>query len=135
MVAGTSTNGANHKIPGRVGDSPIPGSGAYVDSAVGGAAATGDGDVMLRLLPSFVAVEAMRQGKEERKHHERINAMSVSICVSRISDNYQLCHILFQQHPRRYDISTDSFYTQIPTNERPTGHSILVLQCRIEPCP
>ena len=46
----------------RVGDSPIPGSGAYVDSSVGGAAATGDGDVMLRLLPSFVAVEGMRAG-------------------------------------------------------------------------
>lgn len=25
IVAGTSTNGASHKIPGRVGDSPIPG--------------------------------------------------------------------------------------------------------------
>jgi N4-(beta-N-acetylglucosaminyl)-L-asparaginase len=24
IAAGTSTNGANHKIPGRVGDSPIP---------------------------------------------------------------------------------------------------------------
>ena len=46
----------------RVGDSPIPGSGAYVDSTVGGSAATGDGDVMLRLLPSFVAVEGMRTG-------------------------------------------------------------------------
>ncbi len=46
----------------RVGDSPIPGSGAYVDSEAGGAAATGDGDVMLRLLPSFTAVEAMRNG-------------------------------------------------------------------------
>eukprot|EP00095_Tigriopus_kingsejongensis_P011866 maker-scaffold180_size281610-snap-gene-0.33 protein:Tk11866 transcript:maker-scaffold180_size281610-snap-gene-0.33-mRNA-1 annotation:"n -(beta-n-acetylglucosaminyl)-l-asparaginase" len=62
MVAGTSTNGASHKIPGRVGDSPIPGAGAYVDGEVGGAAATGDGDVMLRLLPSFTAVEAMRSG-------------------------------------------------------------------------
>lgn len=35
----------------RIGDSPIPGSGAYADNAVGGAAATGDGDVMLRFLP------------------------------------------------------------------------------------
>ena len=35
IVAGTSTNGANHKIPGRVGDSPIPGSGAYADDEVG----------------------------------------------------------------------------------------------------
>lgn len=37
----------------RVGDSPIPGSGAYADSLVGGAAATGDGDVMMRFLPRF----------------------------------------------------------------------------------
>lgn len=62
MVAGTSTNGLKHKIPGRVGDSPIPGSGAYADKNVGGAAATGDGDVMLRFLPSYQAVESMRQG-------------------------------------------------------------------------
>ena len=46
----------------RVGDSPIPGSGAYADSDVGGAAATGDGDVMMRFLPSFLAVELMRHG-------------------------------------------------------------------------
>ncbi|XP_043211109.1 N(4)-(Beta-N-acetylglucosaminyl)-L-asparaginase-like [Amphibalanus amphitrite] len=64
MAAGTSTNGAIHKIPGRVGDSPVPGAGAYVDGAVGGAAATGDGDVMMRFLPSFFAVEAMRSGAE-----------------------------------------------------------------------
>ena len=35
----------------RVGDSPIAGSGAYVDNKVGGAAATGDGDIMMRFLP------------------------------------------------------------------------------------
>lgn len=62
IVAGTSTNGANHKIPGRVGDSPIPGAGAYADSEVGAAAGTGDGDVMMRFLPSFLAVEQMRSG-------------------------------------------------------------------------
>lgn len=38
----------------RVGDSPIPGAGAYADSSVGGAAATGDGDVMLRFLPRLI---------------------------------------------------------------------------------
>lgn len=62
IAAGTSTNGANHKIPGRVGDSPIPGSGAYADNAVGGAAATGDGDILMRFLPSFLAVEFLRNG-------------------------------------------------------------------------
>lgn len=43
MAAGTSTNGASHKVPGRVGDGPIVGSGSYVDSEVGGCGATGDG--------------------------------------------------------------------------------------------
>ncbi|KAL2089205.1 hypothetical protein ACEWY4_016104 [Coilia grayii] len=64
VAAGTSTNGAKHKVPGRVGDSPIAGAGSYADSMVGGAAATGDGDVMMRFLPSFLAVELMRAGAE-----------------------------------------------------------------------
>jgi N4-(beta-N-acetylglucosaminyl)-L-asparaginase len=37
----------------RVGDSPIPGAGAYADGTVGAAAATGDGDVMMRFLPRY----------------------------------------------------------------------------------
>ena len=35
----------------RVGDSPIIGSGAYADNEAGAAAATGDGDLMMRFLP------------------------------------------------------------------------------------
>jgi isoaspartyl peptidase/L-asparaginase-like protein (Ntn-hydrolase superfamily) len=62
MASGTSTNGARHKIPGRVGDAPITGSGSYVDQQIGGAAATGDGDVLMRFLPSFATVEHMRSG-------------------------------------------------------------------------
>jgi isoaspartyl peptidase/L-asparaginase-like protein (Ntn-hydrolase superfamily) len=45
IASATSTNGANHKIAGRVGDSPIPGAGSYVDNEVGAAAATGKGEV------------------------------------------------------------------------------------------
>lgn len=37
----------------RVGDSPIVGAGAYADGTAGGAAATGDGDVMMRFLPRY----------------------------------------------------------------------------------
>ncbi|XP_067120141.1 N(4)-(Beta-N-acetylglucosaminyl)-L-asparaginase [Centruroides vittatus] len=62
MAGGTSTNGEKFKIPGRVGDSPLVGAGLYVDQEVGGAAATGDGDVMMRFLPSYRAVENMAGG-------------------------------------------------------------------------
>lgn len=62
IAAGTSTNGARHKIPGRVGDSPIPGAGGYADNQVGAAVATGDGDILMRFLPSFLSVEQLRLG-------------------------------------------------------------------------
>lgn len=62
VCAGCSTSGLAFKIKGRVGDSPIVGSGAYCDNEVGGAAATGNGDVMMRFCPSLVAVEYMREG-------------------------------------------------------------------------
>uniref|UniRef100_A0A3Q3VS42 Uncharacterized protein n=1 Tax=Mola mola TaxID=94237 RepID=A0A3Q3VS42_MOLML len=45
-------------------DSPIVGAGAYADSSAGAAAATGDGDVMMRFLPSYLAVELMRAGAD-----------------------------------------------------------------------
>jgi len=56
IACGTSSNGAAFKIPGRVGDSPIVGAGAYCETGVGGATGTGDGDQMMRFLPSFAAV-------------------------------------------------------------------------------
>lgn len=62
LCVGCSTNGREFKIPGRVGDSPIPGAGAYGDQQVGGAVATGNGDVMMRFLPTYHAVELMRGG-------------------------------------------------------------------------
>ena len=63
VTAGCSTSGLAWKIAGRVGDSPIVGSGAYCDNDIGGAAATGNGDVMMRFCPAIVAVELMRAGK------------------------------------------------------------------------
>ena len=62
IAGGTSTNGATHKIPGRVGDGAIPGSGMYVDSQVGGCGATGDGDIMMRFLPCHHALQGLRRG-------------------------------------------------------------------------
>jgi len=62
IACGTTTNGAGFKIPGRVGDSPIAGAGAYCETGVGGAAATGDGDTLMRFLPTFSAVQYMKQG-------------------------------------------------------------------------
>ena len=56
------TSSSSFSACSRVGDSPIAGAGAYVDQEVGGAAATGDGDVMMRFLPTYQTVESMRRG-------------------------------------------------------------------------
>lgn len=57
-----TTSGAAFKLPGRVGDSPILGAGMYVDNEVGGACATGWGELVMKTLGSFLIVELMRQG-------------------------------------------------------------------------
>jgi isoaspartyl peptidase/L-asparaginase-like protein (Ntn-hydrolase superfamily) len=58
-----TTSGMGYKMPGRVGDSPIIGAGLFVDGEVGGAAATGSGELVMKTLGSFLVVELMRNGK------------------------------------------------------------------------
>ena len=72
MVAATSTSGASMKIPGRVGDSPIIGSGFYVESGVGGAVATGLGEDIMRTCCSFRVVELMRSGMHPQQAVEQV---------------------------------------------------------------
>ena len=62
IAGGCSTSGLGGKLPGRVGDSPIIGSGLYVDNEVGAAGATGIGENVMRYCASFLIVEFMRQG-------------------------------------------------------------------------
>ncbi|RNA22220.1 N(4)-(beta-N-acetylglucosaminyl)-L [Brachionus plicatilis] len=101
MAVGTSTNGAAHKIAGRVGDSPLIGSGAYVDNEVGAACGTGDGDVLMKFLPSYQTVESMRGGKSPSEASEdalrRIvnkypKFMGAIVAVSKNGDYGAACH-------------------------------------------
>lgn len=62
MAAGTSSSGLFMKKPGRVGDSPLSGSGFYVDSTIGGAAATGLGEDLMKGCLSYEIVRLMGSG-------------------------------------------------------------------------
>ena len=62
LAGGCSTSGLAGKLPGRVGDSPILGSGLYVDNEIGAAGATGVGENVMRYCGSFMVVDYMRQG-------------------------------------------------------------------------
>lgn len=62
-IAGAcTTSGLSYKMKGRVGDSPIIGAGLYIDNEIGGAAATGMGEEIMKNVGSFLIVELMRNG-------------------------------------------------------------------------
>jgi isoaspartyl peptidase/L-asparaginase-like protein (Ntn-hydrolase superfamily) len=48
LAAATSTGGRNGQMPGRVGDSPVPGAGTWADDATCAVSATGVGEAFLR---------------------------------------------------------------------------------------
>ena len=52
LAAATSTGGTRKKLPGRVGDSPLVGSGAYADNWSAAASATGYGEALMKVVIS-----------------------------------------------------------------------------------
>ena len=81
MAGVCTTSGLAYKLPGRVGDSPIIGTGLYVDNTAGAAGATGVGEEIIRVGGSILIVEAMRDGKSAQEACEmavrRVNATAV----------------------------------------------------------
>jgi isoaspartyl peptidase/L-asparaginase-like protein (Ntn-hydrolase superfamily) len=76
-----TTSGLAHKLPGRVGDSPLIGHGLYVDNQAGAAGGTGVGEEIIRIGGSLTIVEAMRSGKSAQEACElairKVNATAV----------------------------------------------------------
>jgi L-asparaginase / beta-aspartyl-peptidase len=60
LFAATSTGGICCKLPGRVGDSPLIGSGCYADSENGGASSTGYGEAIMRIVMAKAATDSLR---------------------------------------------------------------------------
>jgi isoaspartyl peptidase/L-asparaginase-like protein (Ntn-hydrolase superfamily) len=76
-----TTSGLAHKLPGRVGDSPLIGHGLYVDNTAGAAGGTGVGEEIIRIGGSLSIVEAMRTGKSPQEACElairKVNQVAV----------------------------------------------------------
>lgn len=62
LAGATTTSGLAFSLPGRVGDSPVIGSGLFVDNQVGAAGSTGLGEECLLVAGAHTVVEAMRRG-------------------------------------------------------------------------
>jgi isoaspartyl peptidase/L-asparaginase-like protein (Ntn-hydrolase superfamily) len=72
MASATSTSGLFMKKRGRVGDSPLSGSGFYVDSGIGGASATGLGEDLMKGCVSYEVVRLMKEGLHPQAAAERV---------------------------------------------------------------
>ena len=79
-----TTSGLAYKMAGRVGDSPVIGSGLFIDNEVGGYTATGMGEEVLKTVASFLVVELMRQGKSPQDACEE----AIKRIVEKAGDRY-----------------------------------------------
>jgi len=91
-----STSGLAYKMRGRIGDSPIIGSGLYVDNSVGGAVATGMGEEVVKTVGSFLIVELMRQGKHPQAACEE--AISRIINKHKGVPNFQVAYLALHKN-------------------------------------
>jgi beta-aspartyl-peptidase (threonine type) len=71
IVAATSTGGMNRKLPGRVGDTPLPGCGGFADVRVGGVSVTGEGEHLMRITAARFACLQLEQGLSPQAAAER----------------------------------------------------------------
>lgn len=86
-----TTSGLAYKMKGRVGDSPIIGSGLYVDNNVGAAVATGLGEEVIKTVGSFLIVELMKQGNTPQEACEE--AISRILEKQKGKPNFQVAYI------------------------------------------
>ncbi|MFT5368724.1 MAG: N4-(beta-N-acetylglucosaminyl)-L-asparaginase [Candidatus Latescibacterota bacterium] len=96
IAAACTTSGVAFKLPGRVGDSPLIGSGLYADNEVGAAAATGQGEEIARTCGSYAIIEHMRQGKSPQEACETV----VQHLIKRVptSQKFQMAYIAIDKH-------------------------------------
>lgn len=64
LAAATSTGGKTFKPVGRVGDSPLVGSGGYADDELGAVSCTGDGESIMKLVLGKWAVDRIGEGMD-----------------------------------------------------------------------
>jgi L-asparaginase / beta-aspartyl-peptidase len=89
VAAATSTGGTKGKAHGRVGDSPLIGSGGYADNWTGAASATGHGETLMKVVISKRVCDFIADGLSAMKAceaavailSERVNGVGGVIAI------------------------------------------------------
>lgn len=82
IVSATSTSGASMKTPGRVGDSPLIGSGFYAMNGVGACVATGLGEDIMRTCLCHHVVTLMEAGMGPKEAAEKAVLYATKTIIS-----------------------------------------------------
>lgn len=101
-----TTSGLAYKMAGRVGDSPIIGSGLFIDNEIGGCAATGLGEEVVKTVGSFLVVELMRQGKSPQEACEE----AISRIVNKPNSDYKNFQVGYIAVNKQGDVGSYSIH-------------------------
>jgi len=74
LAAANSTGGVAFKLPGRIGDSPIPGAGFFADNRFGAVVTTGKGEHIMHSGLAFLVMQALEQGASAQEAAEQMTA-------------------------------------------------------------
>ena len=78
VAAGASTGGIESMVPGRVGDSPLIGSGVYADNQSGAVSMTGTGEGIIRLVIAKSICDRLAMGNSPTVAARHVLRMLVS---------------------------------------------------------
>jgi isoaspartyl peptidase/L-asparaginase-like protein (Ntn-hydrolase superfamily) len=115
-----STSGLAHKLPGRVGDSPLIGAGLYADNSAGAAGATGVGEEIIRVGGSFLIAELMRAGRSPQEACEAVVRRVNEVAVRRNTHPAQVAFLALDARGRTGAACTShtNFQYAVGTGER-----------------
>ena len=97
LAGACTTNGTAFKMRGRVGDSPIIGSGLYVDKEAGAVVATGQGEEVIRTSGSHLIAEFMRNGASPTEACQKAIERIIKIDRAKAKD-FQVAYIALDRH-------------------------------------
>ena len=109
-----TTSGLAYKMNGRVGDSPIIGSGLFIDNKVGGAVATGLGEEVVKTVGSFLVVELMRQGYTPQEACEE--AINRIVTSNSQKNKFQVAYIAMNKKGEVGSFSIEPGFTYMDYN-------------------
>jgi beta-aspartyl-peptidase (threonine type) len=98
LCVGCSTGGVLLKLPGRVGDSPLVGSGFYASPELGAACATGVGEAIMTHVACYAALQrlaALGSAADEPLHPDAAaDELCARVAAQRIGDAHATCGII-----------------------------------------